>query len=319
MTHVQDHRPPDFSTVTEQRAQSALRLLRLPALLLAALGMLLATGSSASAASPPSGSSSRQAREDALKLLPLAKLTKDQRAKVESVTGDNVLFRRLPTQTIECDPSMYLFLVEHPDVIVNLWELLDISDVKLRRTGDDSFFADDGQGTQGNAEYFYRSHDLHLLYCDGLYQGPVFNRKIRGRCVLLLQTRYVTEPSGKNFVTCRVDAFIHLDNVSMELLVKTFQPLVGPVADHNFRETAGFVETLNRAVELNHTGVEQLVQKLKHVESETRDRFADIGEEVAAKASIVRSQRQASKATVESDPLRTVRRPPATAAPKRPN
>ena len=265
---------------------------------------------SASAATPAGGSSTRQAREDAIKLLPMAKLNRETRDKVEAVVNDTSLFRRLPTQVIECDPTMYLFLVEHPEVVVNLWEMLEISDVKLRRTNEDSFFADDGAGTQGIVDYLHRSHDLHLLYCDGIYQGPIFNRKVRGRCVILLKTGYVTEPSGKCFVTCRVDAFIHLDNVSLDLLVKTFQPVVGPVADHNFRETLAFVETLNRAVEINHTGVEQLVRKLKHVQPETRDRFAAIGEEMTARASLAKSQRPDTTLEATSPPpLRTSRRP----------
>lgn len=319
MTHDLGSRPTEGSDGMSARQHSRplggrWRARWLAALLAVGLGWGLAPRPLLAAALP-SGTGSRQAREDALKLLPLARLNKDQRAKVEAVVGDNSLFRRLPAQVIECDPAMYLFLVEHPEVVVNLWELLDISDVKVRRTSEDTFFADDGSGTQGTVEYLHRGHDIHLLYADGIYQGPVFNRKIRGRCVILLKTGYVVEPSGKCFVTARVDAFMHLDQVSMELLVKTFQPIIGPVADHNFRETLAFVETLHRAVEINHVGVEQLVQKLKFVAPETRDRFAEIGEEVAVKAAASKSQQQADKAAAERDPLRAVRRP--ATSPKR--
>ena len=43
------------------------------------------------------------------------------------------MFRRLPIRTIECDSEMYLFLLRHPDVVVNIWQVLGVSQLEVRQ------------------------------------------------------------------------------------------------------------------------------------------------------------------------------------------
>ena len=62
--------------------------------------------------------SNRAARQSALRSIPFDKLDPQSRAKVTSVLSDVSFFRRMPVQVIQCDPDLYLFLVEHPDVEV---------------------------------------------------------------------------------------------------------------------------------------------------------------------------------------------------------
>jgi hypothetical protein len=65
----------------------------------------------ARAATPERANTSRAAREDAVHGLPLAKMDEAARNKADSVLKQVSVFRRLPTQVIDCDPSLYLFLV----------------------------------------------------------------------------------------------------------------------------------------------------------------------------------------------------------------
>jgi hypothetical protein len=78
-----------------------------------------------------------------------------------------------------------------------------------------------------------------------------------------------------------MDAFIQLDRVGIELLAKTFQPLVGKTADHNFTETMGFVGRLSRAAERNPDGVDRLAPKLTRVTPEHRQMLVKIAHEMA--------------------------------------
>ena len=274
---------------------------------IAALAACLLAGA-ARGASPMQGTTSRQAREDALRSVPLAKLPIDKQAKVAKLLSDTTVFRRLPTQVIQCDPAFYTFLLEHPDVIVNIWSALGISEVRLTRTGDDTFQANDGAGTSGAVEYLYRGADMHVFYGEGLYTGAMFSKPVRGKCLLLLKSGYLRETNGRYYVTCRLDAFMHLDNVGVELLAKTFQPLIGPVADHNFRETVSFVESLNRAAEINYSGVQELAKKLDKISPETRREWSALSERVAIRAAIADAQQPSDR---RPPALNTARRPPA--------
>ena len=249
-----------------------------------------------------SGVSSRDARDDASRQIPLAKLSREDRNRVASVLNDTSIFRRLPTQIIPCDAQMFQFLAVHPDMIVGLWRVLGISEVSLDRTGPNTFRTDDKQGTRGTLEILHSSQDNLLAIADGSYDGALFTRRVVGKCVLSLRSQYHQDAERTPLVTCKLDAFIQIDNIGAELLAKSFQPLVGHFADHNFRETAYFVSMLNRAAEVNPGKVEQLTAKVNDVSPVTRQQFVTLTHQLAARVA-VRDE------TVDVEPPRLAKRP----------
>ncbi|HEX4130517.1 MAG TPA: hypothetical protein VHZ24_10760 [Pirellulales bacterium] len=277
---------------------------------LALAGMLLALAGSVRAAPGSGGSASRAARDEALRALPLAKLPPEPRARLAKVVNDTTIFRHLPTQVIECDPTFYLFLVEHPEVVVNVWRVLGISDVRLDRTEDNILHANDGAGTTGDVEMAYHSHDVHVFYAAGRYDGPIFPRPMQGQCVLLLRTSYVRETNGKYHVTCRLDSFLHIENATLEMLGKVMQPFVGQIADHNFRETTLFVSGLNQAAECNLTGIQEVSARMKEVRPEIRHRFVELSEQLAVQAALAETAAVHAAAREQTGQApRTSRRP----------
>jgi hypothetical protein len=272
---------------------------------LAAVVTLCWASGAARGAQPAHGTTSRQAREDAVRSIPLDKLPADKRAKVAAIISESSVFRRMPTRMMQCDPDFYAFLLEHPEVIVNIWSALGVSEVRLKRTGNDTLEANDGAGTSGTLEYLYRSQDTYLLYGDGVYTGAMFSKPMRGQCLLVLKNCTIREPSGRYSILCRLDAFMHLEHMGVEMLAKTFQPLIGPVADHNFRETVAFVESLNRAAEINYPGVQELVKKLDRVSDQTRRELSLLTEQVAIRAALADARRPREH---QPPPLSTARR-----------
>ena len=70
-----------------------------------------------------------------------------------SVTSNTTVFRRMAAQVIRCDPDLYLFLVEHPEVLANIWGLAaqqqapaGIQEIKLTRTGHNTLKVHDCAG-----------------------------------------------------------------------------------------------------------------------------------------------------------------------------
>ena len=247
-------------------------------------------GKAARSARPPQGTSSRAAREDAVRSIPYAQLDRAARNKISPVLANPTIFRCLPAQTIECDSNLYLFLVEHPDLVVNLWEVMGISEVALSRVAEATFDANDKAGTRGRLEYVYHGPELHVVFAEGDYTGSMLPRPVRGQCVLLLRTSYLRSSDGRDFVRCKLDAFLRLDNVGVGVLAKTFQPLVLNSADHNFRETVSFLGSVHRAAEFNHAGVQRLAERLENVDAAQREQFADLTTRVAVRAALARSR-----------------------------
>ena len=194
------------------------------------------------------------------------------------------LYRRLPVQVTPCDPDMYLFLVRHPEVVVGIWEVMNISNVALARTGPDTFRASDNAGTLCHVKYCYSDHETQVIYAEGAYNGPMFNRPVRARCVLVLKSGYLQETDGRYYVTSRMDTFIEIDHTGVEILAKTLQMLIHRAADYNFVETAAFFATVSRTAEENPRGMQRLARKLAGVEPQVRDRFAEISQTIGEKA-----------------------------------
>jgi hypothetical protein len=235
------------------------------------------SGQSARAANPfVDPAASRQAREDAAKQIPYDKLDANEQRAVSAVVSNPSIFRRLPTQVIDCDPEMHLFLIKHPEVIVNIWSVMGVSKVALERTGAETFRASDGAGTVGRIKFCYSTHDTHVIYGEGTYEGPMFNRPLNARCVLLLKTSGLQETNGRYYVTNRLDAFIQIDHVGVEFIAKSFQPLVAKSADYNFAETSAFLANVSRTAEVNPPGMLRLAEKLTTVAAPVREEFAQV-------------------------------------------
>jgi hypothetical protein len=241
-------------------------------------------------AKPPQGTSAREAREDAIRAVPYARLDRAARGKVSTVLANPTIFRRLPTQTIECDPHLYIFLVEHPDLVVNIWDVMGVSEVSVDRVSEAVFDVNDRAGTRGRLEFVYRGPDLHVVYAQGSYTGPMLPRPVHGECVLVLRSSYIRSNDGRYFVRAKLDAFLRLDNVGVGLLAKTFQPLVTTAADHNFRETVAFVGSVSRAAEVNYAGIQRLADKLANVTAECRQQFTELTAQLAVRAAMARSR-----------------------------
>jgi hypothetical protein len=236
------------------------------------------------AGAPLSGTSDERAQQDARRQIPYSKLSADARRKADAVLSSVTLYRRLPTQVIRCDPDLYHFMTTRPDVTVNIWQVLDLSNIRLSRTGETTFHADDGAGTQSDVQFLYATRDTLLVYAVGTYQGPLFISPLRGGALLLLKTGYIREPGGSYYVTARLDAFFRVDSFGADLVARTLQPLVNDNADKNFREAAMFLRNLSRAAEVDPGYMERLSRKLTNVSQSDRERFAELAQQAAQRA-----------------------------------
>jgi len=252
---------------------------------LAPLSRLLADSEIRSRSRIGKADTSRSARDNAIRSIPIEKLDSGGRIKVASVLSRLSFFRRMPLHVTSCDPDMYLFLVRHPDVVVNIWQVLGVGQLKLRQIDEDTYTVADIDGLTGKAVFLYRSHDTHVVYVASQYKGPLFAKPLVGEGLLVLKTGYVREPDGRYYVTSRLDTFMRVDDGGVEFLTKTFHPLVGNVADTNFIQTSSFLGSLSRTAEVNNRGVQRLAARLYNVEPGVRKEFAEVANRVAKKAS----------------------------------
>lgn len=277
-------------------------------------GVSLASGPLATAApaSPGVGVSDAQSREDATRALPLDQLNQQVRAKILPVVSKPSIYRRLPVQVFECDPDLYVFLIRYPEVIVNMWQLLGITKVQVKRTGQYTFHASDGAGTVSNAELVYGRADLHVYYAEATYEGPLLRRRTEGSCVLLLRSGY-TKRDDRVFVSHVMDVFVRMDDTAADIVARTLQPVVAKAVDNNFIESTRFVSQVSQAAEMNGPGMQILAGKLTNIDASVRQNFAQQADGAYQKA-LLRANQRTSSQRVEDKALEA--KSPVAATPR---
>ncbi len=222
------------------------------------------------------GSSSRESREQALRSIPLGNLTPQAVAKLQPVLDDPTIFRRMPVQSIVCDPEMFTFIVRHPEVLVEIWQLMGMTRVTIERTGPFAFAGEDGAGTTCRCELVFGSERLHIYNTEGDYEGGLINRKLDGRCICVIHSQPAFGENGQALVTASMDIFLKLDNLGADLIAKTISPLVVKTADYNYIESLRFVSQLSSAAQRNPQAVEQLAARLEGLRPDVRNRFIQV-------------------------------------------
>lgn len=231
-------------------------------------------------------STSRESRQEAIEELPLQSLKEPLRTQIRGVVLKPTIYRRLPVEVIPCDPELYLFLVRYPEVVVNMWQLMGVTQAEIKRTGPYVYEAQDGAGTVSEVQLVHGRRDQHLFLAEGYYNGPLVPRRVTGRCVLLLTSAYSEDKQRRPYVSNRLDVFLQLDRVGVELVAKTLHPVLGKTVDTNFSESTRFVSQLSFVAKNDGPGIQHLVSRLDQVQPEVRAKFARITSTISQHATL---------------------------------
>ncbi len=229
-------------------------------------------------------SGSAEQRREAVDSIPFDQLHAQAAARIRAVVDQPSIYRRMPEEVVQCDTDLYVFMVRYPEIVVNMWQLMGVTKVNVRRTGAFTFQASDGAGTTSTVELIYGSRNLHVMYAEGEYAGPLFGRKITGRCVLVLSSNFQADDKKQTLIGNRLDVFMQLDNAGVDFLARTLHPLFGKTADNNFMQSAKFLGQVSEVAIKNAPGMQRLAGKLDNVDPAIRDKFASLAAAVAARA-----------------------------------
>ena len=242
------------------------------------------------AAETSSSTTSSRARNEAIRAIPFQRMAPDYRRRVKQVLNDTSLYRRLPTMTVDCHPPLFTFLAKNPDVLVQIWRQLGISNIDLVREGNNKYRLTDSVGTVGHLVIVEqncddRAQNRLVMYAEGAYEGKPFKRPVRAQCVLLLRSGSVQETNGRHYVAVRLDTFLRIDRASLELFAKAVHPLVGRTADRNFADTINFIGNMSQAAETRPLTIERLANSLPRVSADRKRRLVQITYECAERQS----------------------------------
>ena len=205
--------------------------------------------------------------------MPLERLTPEARTQILEIAEKPTLFRQLPDQSIACDRDMFLFLTRNPDVLVGLWDLMGITQVATRRTGPYQMEAIDGAGTTCLVDLVYGDTQQHIFVVEGVYDGKMTPTPIRGKGVFVLRSDYGIDEFGRTTVSGTLNCFVQLESLGLDLIARTFSPIIGRSADSNFEQTARFISQVSQSSAHNPSAMLDIAARLPQVETPTRQAF----------------------------------------------
>ncbi len=284
-----------YSTALLLYCSSALLHFCSPALLLCCSSALLLFCSAASLARADAGdaTSNRLARDEAIRAIPWRQIAPQHRRAAQFVVKNASIYRRLPTRIIDCDPDMFTFLVQHPEVVIDVWRVMGVSQVALDKLPtsvagvsdpgprNPAYRGTDGAGTTGTVRFLYNdwgqnAHNLAVIFGDGTYDGKPFVTPLKAQSVIVLRSGAVQETNGRHYVTVRIDSFLRIEQMGIELVAKTVQPWISRTTDQNFIETLTFISNFSRTAEKNPAGMQRLATRLTNVDEPTRNELVQL-------------------------------------------
>jgi hypothetical protein len=170
----------------------------------ATLGSVCVGSSTLRAENSGDASSSRAAHDEAVKAIPWQRLGPDERRIAQTVVNSAGIYRRLPTRVIDCDPEMFTFLVQHPEVIADVWRVMGISRVKLDKLPGGTFRGTDGAGTSGTVRFLATewgadAKNTALIFADGSYEGKPFVMPLKAQTIALMRSEAMQERNGRRY------------------------------------------------------------------------------------------------------------------------
>ena len=225
--------------------------------------------------------SSRAARDEAIRAIPWRQMGPNEQRTAQFVIKNTSIYRRLPTRVIDCDPEMFNFLFQHPEIVIDVWRVMGISQVSLEKLPGGAYRGTDGAGTTGVVRFLHtnfgpNAQNVAVIFADGTYEGKPFVKPLKAQSILLLRSGAVQENNGRHYVTVRVDSFVRIDQMGIELVARTVQPWISKIADRNFIETLSFVSNFSRTAEKNPQGMQRLATRLASLDEPTRNELVAI-------------------------------------------
>jgi hypothetical protein len=207
----------------------------------------------------------REACRRALAELPLDRMSPEHRQLAEHFGRAATLHRRLPAETIHCEPAFLEFVLSKPETLVDVWRVLGISRVALEPVAANAWRLSDGYGTTGTVQLIHHDHGpgggLLVFHGRGGYDGPLAPKPLTGSCLLVVRHAPAADADGP-VQRLEVEAFIDVDGLGLEIVTRTLQPLIVRSAAANVHEICLFVSQFARAADRNPAGVARLAERM---------------------------------------------------------
>jgi hypothetical protein len=213
---------------------------------------------------------------DPAQVVPLDQIVPERREAVAEVIRDHTFHRQGDADTFPCPPSLYLSLINEPDMTVALWKDLSDSPVQLQKVAANRYEGADGSGSTATWEFVLRTPRLHVLMAYFNYVSPHGNAKVDARIVLIVNTTYFRDNKKESFVQHNVDAYVKVDSKGWKTVARTVRPVVERILEEQVKEAGYFISLMSRLVQTYPNWATEVVSRHPKIDAAAKQRFCTV-------------------------------------------
>ncbi|HTU91051.1 MAG TPA: hypothetical protein VMF69_13315 [Gemmataceae bacterium] len=167
--------------------------------------------------------------------VPLDELPPPLRDRVRVVLEHPTLASRGPLEAFRCRPSIYFWLLDHPDVAMRLWRGLGAKCSEIHALGEGTFAWRDTQYGEVHWQTIVRNGRQRVWYAEGRVKAGPLLPTVSLHAVVVLTHQEGSDGKGRPAVRHQMDMILHTDSRAVSLAARLF----GASAPHMAEEYVG--------------------------------------------------------------------------------
>jgi hypothetical protein len=152
--------------------------------------------------------------------VPLEQLPPGFRERVQAVLAQPTLTTRGPSETFNCQPAVYHWLLDHPDLAVRLWHSLGARCALVEDRGGGVFGWHDGQGSDVRWQTALHTAGQRLWYAEGRVKPGVLLPMVAFQAVVVLDYTEGHDREGHAALRHQMRLYLHTDSHAAALATK---------------------------------------------------------------------------------------------------
>jgi hypothetical protein len=171
--------------------------------------------------------------------IPLNEVPAELRDQIRQVIEHPTLFSPGPAEAFTGEPTLYDWLLDHPDRALIAWRRLGARCTEVTDRGGGYFAWSDGHGSQLSWQTIYQNPTLRIWYAEGKVRPGLFLPPVPVRAVLMLRHGTRSESKGRSLIFHQATVFFQTDGTTAALITR----LLGSSAPHMAEQCLGNFET----------------------------------------------------------------------------
>jgi hypothetical protein len=171
-------------------------------------------------------------------------MTPTVRDRVRAVTEQPTLTAQGAQEVFNCQPSMYYWLLEHPDQAARLWKMLGAKVADIQDQGSGRFSWQDGQGSSLHWDLVHKSPTQRIWYAEGMVKPAMLLPASQVRAVVVLNLNEGQDSLGRPAMKHQVKFALRADGMAVALAAR----IMGASAPKAAEQYVGQIETFFAAL-----------------------------------------------------------------------